>query len=161
MIKLWQVVIMLCVSSIKIYGYEIKIVELEQETEFYGVILDKITTEAAQKTGLSKVKPFYLEIRDDNNKLIGGLAGYEFYGSLLIDILWVDPDHRKKGLGSRLLKKAEELAIKSHLKFITVASMEFWGCKSFYEKNGFTIEYIREGFAGDFKQYNFIKELKY
>lgn len=141
-------------------AYEIKVVEPQRESLFYETMLFNIAREGAQKADVSPVTPFYLEVVDSNNHPIGGLAGYEFYGSLLIDILWVDPNHRRKGIGSTLLQKAEEWAQEKNLRFIMLSTMEFWSAQKFYEKNGFSLEYVREGFEKGFKQYHLIKKIK-
>jgi GNAT superfamily N-acetyltransferase len=119
----------------------------------------KITEEASLKTGLKKVCNFGIEVTDENNKLIGGLSGYEFYGSLIIDILWIDPLYRKKTIGSLLLKKVDDLAKQRSIKFISVSTMEWWDCVNFYEKHGFKLEFIREGFDNGYKQYHLKKTL--
>ncbi|MBW8308656.1 MAG: GNAT family N-acetyltransferase [Candidatus Paracaedibacteraceae bacterium] len=119
----------------------------------------KITEEASLKTGLKKVCSFGIEVKDENNKLIGGLSGYEFYGSLVIDVLWIDPLYRKKTIGSLLLKKVDALAKQRNIKFISVSTMEWWDCVHFYEKHGFKLEFIRDGFDNGYKQYHLKKTL--
>ena len=44
----------------------------------------------------------------DNGDVIGGILGGTYWGWMYIDILWVHENHRKKGIGSRLLKEAEK-----------------------------------------------------
>lgn len=132
---------------------------VSSEEKIYSTLVDKITSEGAKITKLPKVSAYSLQAINDNEEMVGGLAGFEFYGSFVIDVLWVEPEHRHKSIGSLLLKKLEEFGKEKGLKFISVSTMEFWGALHFYEKNGFEIEFVRNEFANNYKQYHLIKKL--
>ncbi len=51
-----------------------------------------------------------LEVRDDNDTLVGGLVGATSYGWLLIKTLWVAPHVRNQGYGRGLVDHAIEKA---------------------------------------------------
>ncbi|WP_175282126.1 GNAT family N-acetyltransferase [Candidatus Odyssella thessalonicensis] len=139
--------------------YNFKIVEAEDPEEFDSYLGTKITNEAVSKTGLKKVQSIALAVKNQKDETIGGLSGYEFYGAFIIDILWIEPDYRNQKIGSSLLAKAEEIAKQRNLNFLSVSTMEWWQCSDFYIKHGFKLEFIREGFHKNYKQYHLKKDL--
>ena len=54
---------------------------------------------------------FVFTARDSSSELIGGLTASTSYGWLLVKILWVDDDYRKRGIGRALMTRAHEKAI--------------------------------------------------
>lgn len=121
-----------------------------------------ITTLIDQDTQLKKVlKPvesFGIFFKDSSKKILAGLTGYFFYGSLHIDQLWVDPNLRDQGIGSKLILESEIIAKKEGCLFLTVNTMDFQALE-FYKKNQFSIEFIREGFFLDSKMYLMRKQI--
>jgi ribosomal protein S18 acetylase RimI-like enzyme len=71
-------------------------------------------------------------------KVIGGLLGGTYWGWLHIDILWVDENYRRKGIGSKLLDAAERAATKRKCENAHVETHDFQS-PEFYVKNGYTI----------------------
>ena len=59
-------------------------------------------------TGHRDVRPLRAAVREDDGDLLAGLSGCTWGGCGYIDLVWVRDDHRKGGLGSRLLAAAEE-----------------------------------------------------
>ncbi len=55
--------------------------------------------------------PVALSIQYAEGAVIAGLLGRSAYGWMRVDVVWVHDDHRGKGLGTALLRKAEEIAI--------------------------------------------------
>lgn len=157
-----SVVLCIMISCSYIYSFESNVfsVAISSDTnETYDYLVFQIGQEAARNTGLNQSSNITIELRNKENKIIAGMAGYEFYGSLVIDVLWVDSHYRKLGIGTTLLNKTEEIARSKNLSFISVSTMEWWNCKGFYEKNGFLLEFTREGFDKNYKQYHLIKRL--
>ena len=73
---------------------------------------------------------------DENKNIIGGILGGTYWGWMHIDILWVNENFRKKGIGSQLLKAAEEEARKRGCHSVHVDTMS-WQAPEFYKKNGY------------------------
>jgi GNAT superfamily N-acetyltransferase len=105
------------------------------------------------------VESIFLKAVNTNQKMVGGLSAYTFYGCLVIDVIWIEPCFRRKGIGMALIQNAEILAKKKGLSMISVSTMEWWEATQFYKKCGFCIEFVRKGFRGGFKQYHLIKHL--
>ncbi|MBP9752190.1 MAG: GNAT family N-acetyltransferase [Proteobacteria bacterium] len=123
-------------------------------------LAESITSEANQKFGLNKIRSITLCATNHDNKKIGGIVAYEYYGTLQIEILWIETEYRKKGIGKALMKKAESIANNLKLKKINISTMECWDSLSFYKKLGYKVEFVRTGFDKDLKQYFLSKRIK-
>jgi GNAT superfamily N-acetyltransferase len=86
-------------------------------------------------------------VRDENNQIIAGCNGSVIFGSIYTDQLWVHPDYRKKGLGQKLMEAAHDYGRKSGCLIATVATMNFQGAKTFYEKLGYVVDFKRLGYV--------------
>lgn len=76
--------------------------------------------------------------RDEEGVIIGGVHGELVWGWLYIKTLWVNPNYRHQGIGTRLLRLAEAAALshgvsKSHLETTDFQALDF------YLKNGYEI----------------------
>ena len=56
--------------------------------------------------------PINLVEYGNDGEVIGGIIGGTYWGWMYVDILWVHENHRKKGIGSKLLHEAEKEAIR-------------------------------------------------
>lgn len=83
-------------------------------------------------------QPLNLFLRREDGSIAGGLLGDVYWGWLHINILWVDEGLRRKGYGERLLKRAEEEALKKGCRAVHLDTMSFQA-KPFYEKFGYTV----------------------
>ena len=52
-------------------------------------------------------KPLNLVVRDDSSSIVAGLKATTGWDWLYVDVLWVHEKHRRTGLGSQLLQRAE------------------------------------------------------
>ena len=82
--------------------------------------------------------PLNLVEYDEGGNVIGGLIGGTYWGWLYIDVLWVHADHRKRGIGSRLLAAAEREAVCRGCHHVHVDTMS-WQAPDFYKKHGYAI----------------------
>jgi len=113
---------------------------------------------AEQVMGYSSFEPFGFLAHDETGGLIAGCTGVLMFGVLYIKLLWVDDVARGKGLGQRLIQKAESFAKDKHCRYITVETFN-WQAKGFYEKLGFKIEHVYDGYDADSKFYFLRKKL--
>lgn len=74
----------------------------------------------------------------DRNIIAGILSKMYCWNCLYIDALWVKGDHRKEGLGTRLLKEIEHVAIEKGCHLIHLDTFDFQA-KDFYIKNGYEV----------------------
>ena len=118
---------------------------------------------ALQKFNNEKVGPDNHELLniveyDNSGNIIAGIFGGTYWGWMHIDILWVDENHRRQGLGSQLLETAESEAIKRGCHSVHVDTMS-WQAPDFYKKHGYeTISELNDIPSGN-KKFHLIKKL--
>ena len=78
-------------------------------------------------------------IEDENGEIIAGILSKMYcWNCLYIDALWVQDEHRKEGLGSKLLKEVEKIAKEKGCDLIHLDTFDFQA-KDFYIKYGYEI----------------------
>jgi len=79
---------------------------------------------------------FGLFVRDDAHKIHAGLVGHLYAGWLFINLLWVNQDLRRSGIGSTLIAEAERRAIAFGCHSAHVDTFSFQG-PNFYPRFGY------------------------
>src|SRR4030095_9317240 len=97
-------------------------------------------------------------VRDENNEIIAGIAGWIWASACEITQLWVNDNVRKNGIGKRLLEEAEVEARSKGCRTILVRSYSFQA-PHFYERYGYKIEHILNGFPEGYSYYILTKKL--
>ncbi|MCQ2613950.1 MAG: GNAT family N-acetyltransferase [Treponemataceae bacterium] len=95
---------------------------------------------------------------DEDGNVIAGILGGTYWGWMHLDILWVDEKYRKMGIGSKLLKAAEEEAVCRGCHSVHVDTMS-WQAPEFYKKHGYRIIGELENIPNGNKKYHLVKEL--
>ena len=75
----------------------------EQEIKYIRDSLYQFNKEIVGDDGHT---PIHIVEYDANGNVIGGILGGTYWGWLYIDILWVDENYRRKGIGASLLQEA-------------------------------------------------------
>jgi GNAT superfamily N-acetyltransferase len=83
-----------------------------------------------------KVQPVWSSARHKDGRLVGGLRGFVFLDWLRIELLFVDEDVRKIGLGRRLLEDAEKKAKALGAGHAALETFE-WQARDFYARHGY------------------------
>jgi ribosomal protein S18 acetylase RimI-like enzyme len=78
-----------------------------------------------------------LLVRRDG-EMIAGLAGGTYWAWMYVELFWVDECERQHGLGSRVLAKAEEVAIYRGCRNAHLETHDFQALE-FYRKRGYVI----------------------
>ena len=105
------------------------------------------------------VKNISFILRDEADKIMGGITGTIFWHRLYIDFLWIEESLREKGYGKKLLMKMESFAREQNCKLIQLDTFSFQA-PDFYQKNGFEVVGIVEEFpTKEHKQYYLAKRL--
>ncbi len=141
-------------------GSQYKIIRNEDNLFDVHQIIEALNNEAMNKRNVSLVQEVSYLVKDSQDQVVGVIVGYIFYGSLIIDILWVEKDHRNRGLGKKLVNKLEAFAISQNAKFSIVNTMDWWEANIFYESLYYELEYVREGYEDQSKMYSLIKHFK-
>lgn len=95
---------------------------------------------------------------DDNGNVIAGILGGTYWGWMHIDILWVDENHRRSGIGSKLLKAAEDEARRRGAHSVHVDTMS-WQAPEFYKKHGYRITGELNDIPTGNKKFHLVKDL--
>ncbi|MFE1336991.1 GNAT family N-acetyltransferase [Streptomyces sp. NPDC058733] len=103
--------------------------------------------------------PLHLWAMEDTGDLAGGLVGHTWAGWLHVDYLWVDRTHRSRGLGSRLLARAEHLARTE--RGCAAARLETWDFQApdFYRKQGYEVVCVIPDYPPGITEYTLVKRL--
>ena len=107
----------------------------ETETDYIREALNQFNCAHVGDDGHT---PLNLIEYDADGSIIGGLLGGTYWGWMYIDILWVREDHRRQGVGSRLLTEAEKEAIRRGCHHVHVDTMS-WQAPMFYQKHGYEV----------------------
>ncbi|MEG2811458.1 MAG: GNAT family N-acetyltransferase [Clostridium sp.] len=78
-------------------------------------------------------------ILNSDGKIIAGINSKMYcWNCLYIDVLWINEDYRKQGLGSILLKEVENTSKEKGCYLIHLDTFDFQA-KDFYIKNGYKV----------------------
>lgn len=84
----------------------------------------------------AETAPVWLNAKNGDGEVVGGLRGFVFLHWLTIDILFVDESTRGRGLGRRLLAAAEEQGRTLGAAHVKLETFE-WQARAFYLKQGY------------------------
>lgn len=94
----------------------------------------------------------------EGDKMAGGIIGKIFLGWLHADLVWVDEAHRRRGIGTRLMRLAEEQAKAAGLSGIEVWTQS-WQAPEFYRRLGYEEFAVIDDFLPGRKRHAFRKRL--
>ena len=136
----------------------IKIEVVDPFEESLGDWIDRSFNAFAEQNGVQcNYTPFAFVAKKDG-KVVGVIKGHSFYREVHIGKLIVAEDCRGQGIGTRLLAAVEAHCKGKNFDNINLTTYRFQA-PAFYQKCGFTLEYIRENPAcSALDKFFFIKE---
>src|SRR4249919_1395074 len=87
------------------------IVEVEPRADVTRAIFDGLLQSNTERTGDGKISRLCVTARDSSSTLVGGIYGEIYWGWLNVLALWVTPQMRHQGIGTKLLSHAEAEAL--------------------------------------------------
>lgn len=100
------------------------------------------------------------KVVDENNIIIAGcIAKMYCWNIVYVDILWVDEQYRKHGLGTKLLNEIEKIAIEEKCNLIHLDTFDFQA-KDFYIKQGYEVFGVLEDCPANHCRYYLKKKLQ-
>ncbi|MBS4174662.1 GNAT family N-acetyltransferase [Bacillus sp. FJAT-49736] len=99
-----------------------------------------------------------ITINDEEGNILGGITGNTKLHCLFIQFLWVDERLRGQGMGAKLLKKVEELAVEKGCRMIRVDTFSFQA-PEFYQKQGYEVYGTVEDFPEGCTHYMLLKRM--
>lgn len=122
----------------KLVEYNLSRVPKTQETDFVNI---------------------YKKIVNEKGEIIAGcLAKMYCWNVIYVDILWIDEVYRKQGLGSKLLKEIERIAVEEDCALIHLDTFDFQA-KDFYIKHGYEVFGVLEDCPKEHCRYYLKKKL--
>jgi GNAT superfamily N-acetyltransferase len=97
--------------------------------------------------------------RDDEGNIVGGITARTYWNYLDIKFLWVNEQHRKSGLGSKIMQAAEAEALRRGCTGAFLDTFSFQA-RGFYERLGYTEFGHLSGFNGKFERHFMQKALR-
>ncbi len=98
-----------------------------------------------------------LIIKNEEGQVIGGLNGSSILKALYIDQLWIDEQYRGQGYGKELTMVAERIAQKEGC-ISSLAMVYSFQSPEFFQKLGYEIFGVSDGYPKPIKEYYFIKK---
>ncbi|GAA2227492.1 GNAT family N-acetyltransferase [Streptomyces indiaensis] len=103
-------------------------------------------------------EPLSVSVTDDNGDLVGGLTAWTWGTLCSVDLLWVREDRRHSGWGGRLLRAAQDEAVRRGCTDMIVSTYSFQA-PGFYPRLGFREEARIGGVPGGHEDVYFHKRL--
>lgn len=123
-----------------------EIIQQPLTTELKDRIYSGFKEHAIQVMGQDGLGDPIAFIAMENNELIGAVVIQPFWGTLHIKYVWVKEAYRGKKIGTLLTQRVCEYGSKLNYPFAFVETMSFQALE-FYQKQGFTLEFTRSGYA--------------
>ena len=96
---------------------------------------------------------------EDGRKIIGGcIVNVHRWGRAVLGCLWVDENYRGHGLGSMLIRKAEDAAREKGCYYLCLGTIDFQA-RPLYEKRGFQVFTATENFPRGHRSWSLSKRL--
>lgn len=105
---------------------------------------------------LHEVKQLSCFARSESGSVIGGAVGRCWGECCELQQLWVAGPHRRKGLGTRLLRAFEERAKQCGCSFFFLETFSFQS-PELYLSQGYQVEYSRKGYPHGIVKYHMTK----
>ncbi|MFI2235223.1 GNAT family N-acetyltransferase [Streptomyces chrestomyceticus] len=120
---------------------------------------DELDAFNAAATADAERSEFSVQVTDTEGELIGGLSAWVWGGLCGIHLLWVREESRSAGWGAKLLRAAEQEAVRRGCDRATVSSYTFQA-PGFYARQGYTEVGRVPGMPGGHADVYLYKELK-
>lgn len=112
------------------------------------VILDGLRAYNMAAAGMT-TRPIAVLIHDDDSQTVGGLTGRTGGGWLFIEYFWIPETMRRSGMGTALIRHAEEEAVARGCIGAWLDTFSFQA-PGFYERQGYSVFGVLEEFpAGE------------
>jgi ribosomal protein S18 acetylase RimI-like enzyme len=103
----------------------------------FRAVLDGVRKFNREQTGNERPRPVACFLRDEN-RIVGGVQGSLWGRSMHIDALWVGPEYRGGGYGSKLMTAIEEYAAANEHPLVYLETTSFQALP-FYRKLGYEV----------------------
>ena len=99
---------------------------------------DRVYEHNAGVTGIADGQLLAFLVRDDSGRIVAGICGNTWGGGCEIRQFWVEESQRRRGLGTRLLRAAEQEARRRGCTQMLLMTFSFQA-PAFYARIGFEV----------------------
>ena len=99
---------------------------------------DRIHEFNSGATGVTDGANFGIFVKDEHGEIVAGICGNTWGGCMEIRQFWVEELRRKRGLGTRLLRAAEQQARQRGCRQVLLMTFTFQA-PAFYARHGFEV----------------------
>jgi GNAT superfamily N-acetyltransferase len=134
------------------------VVETKPAPEDVRFLEDRLYEYNVEQTGVDDGQWLAIFVRDDHGVIHAGIEGWTWCGTSYIRSLWVHKDWRGQGVGTQLLRTAEQEARTRGCQQIVLDSSSFQA-PGFYQKLGYEVFAVLEGHPRHHRNYYLRKRL--
>ena len=127
----------------------------EKEIQYIREALTQFNNERVGDDGHT---PLSIVEYDGDGNVVGGIIGGTYWGGMYVDILWVNEEHRREGIGTKLLLEAESVARLRGCHHVHLDTMS-WQATEFYKKHGYEVVGILPDIPSGNQKYLLMKAL--
>ena len=104
-----------------------------------ALISDALDDFNVQETGIDDRRPLAVLVRDpETQRVVGGLTGRTSLGLLFVDLVYLPPALRGSGVGSEILRQAEQEARRRGCRTAVLYTISFQA-PAFYRRHGWRV----------------------
>ena len=121
----------------------IQVKRVDEIDDRIGEFINREFTVFAEASGVVlNFDEFCFVAKDDEGQLLGAITGRAYYNEVHIGDLIISKDHRKSGIGSKLVQAVENAYTGKGYEKITLTTFGFQA-PEFYKKLGYETEFVR------------------
>jgi GNAT superfamily N-acetyltransferase len=114
------------------------IIAQQWEEHSSKAVIDGLLTFNKPFLGIDKPRHLSIIARSDQDGIVGGVLGETKWDWMYIGWLWVSETHRAQGVGTRLMRDAEQEAVAMGCHHAHLTTLDFQA-RVFYEKLGYEV----------------------
>jgi GNAT superfamily N-acetyltransferase len=139
-------------------SFTLRVTDVPDDTLRQG-ILEPLSAYNVARTGRSDYRPLVIAVEDADGRVIGGLWGRTVYDWLFVELLFVPEALRGRGVGTDLMKRAEDEALARGCHSAWLDTFEFQA-RGFYERLGYVCFGELPDYPAGFARYFMRKALR-
>lgn len=130
----------------------------EWDAALESFLAERIYEFNSRTTGLFDGKAVVGAIRDESRRVVAAVCGHTWGGTCQVNYIWVDEAHRKRGLGSALLRAVETEARRRRCTQVILSTHSFQA-PGFYERFAYALKAVIPGYPRGHTQLVYVKQL--
>jgi len=101
------------------------VIETDPTPEQVQYLEDGLYEFNSEATGITDGQGLAIFVKDERDRIVGGICGHTWGGCCEIRQLWVEESRRRQGLGTRLLRAAEQEARRRNCRQMVLTTFSF------------------------------------